>query len=148
MQHEQQFKDSLRAAGERLTTSRLSVFRVLARHSPIPMPKLIGKAAENGVDPVTTYRTIDLFRKLSLVQEVGIGRNRMFELSDNYHAHHHHFTCVNCGKIFDFDSNIIEADLQRVSAEFGFEIHSHQLETSGLCEHCRNLSARQTQKTS
>ncbi len=138
MEHEQQFKESLRAVGERVTTPRLSVFRVLARHSPISMPKLIARATENGVDTVTVYRTIDLFRKMALVQEMGLGRNRLLELSDSYHGHHHHFTCIECGKIIDFDSEIIEANLVRAGQDLGFIIDSHQLEATGVCGVCRN----------
>ena len=97
------------------------------------MPKLISKAEDDGVDTVTVYRTIDLFRKLGLVEEMGLGRNRLFELSDDYHAHHHHFTCTQCGAISDFDSEVIEAELHRISKEIGFGIGSHQLEVTGVC---------------
>ena len=138
MNHEQQFKDHLRATGERVTTTRLGIFRVLLRHAPIAMNRLIAKAQDDGIDPVTTYRTIDLFRKLGLVQELGMGRNRLFELSDRYHAHHHHFSCVNCGKISDFDSEAIELELHNVGAETGFDIRSHQLEVTGVCADCRS----------
>ncbi len=136
MNREQQFKDHLRTAGERVTAPRLSVFRALLRHSPMPMSKLIVKARADGVDPVTTYRTVDLFRKLGLVQEVGMGRNRLMELSDNYQAHHHHFTCLMCGKIDDFDSSALEYELQRIGGELGAEISWHQLEITGTCAGC------------
>ncbi len=136
MKHEQQFKDHLRTSGERITTTRVGIFRILLRHAPIPMPKLILKAREDGIDPVTTYRTVDLFRRLALVQDLGMGRNRLLELSDSYHAHHHHFMCLACGQISDFDSEPIEAELDKVSLEAGFEIHSHQLEVTGVCAEC------------
>jgi Fur family transcriptional regulator, ferric uptake regulator len=137
MNQEQLFKNHLRASGERVTTTRLGVFRVLLRHAPLSMARLIDKAQADGIDPVTTYRTVDLFRKLALVQELGMGRNRLLELSDSYHAHHHHFTCVRCGKILDFDSEPIESELHKVSRVSGFEIHSHQLEITGVCAECR-----------
>lgn len=137
MKREEQFKEHLRAAGERVTTPRLGLFRILLRHAPIAMAKLILRAREDGIDPVTTYRTIELFRRLALVQELGMGRNRLLELSDSYHAHHHHFTCVVCGRISDFDSEAIEGELHEVGAELGFEIHSHQLEITGVCAECR-----------
>lgn len=141
MDHEQKFKDHLRATGERVTTTRLGVFRILLRHAPIAMNKLILKAQEDGIDPVTTYRTVDLFRKQALVQDLGMGRNRLLELSDSYHAHHHHFSCMGCGKIDDFDSESIEAELAKVSAATGFEIRSHQLEVTGVCAACRGAGS-------
>ena len=137
MNLEQQFRERLRSADERLTTSRLSVFRLLLRHAPLSMSSLIYRAKEDGTDPATTYRTLALFQKLGLVQEFGLGRNRLLELSDRYHTHHHHFTCANCGKILDFDNEPIEQELQRAAGQAGFEIRSHQLEATGLCTECR-----------
>jgi Fe2+ or Zn2+ uptake regulation protein len=136
MKTEQQFKDHLRATGERLTSPRLLLFRIMIRNAPVSMSKLIAKAEADGVDTVTVYRTMDLFRKLGLVQEMGMGRNRLFELSDDYHAHHHHFTCTHCGAISDFDSAVIETELHRVAQERGFGIRSHQLEVTGVCSVC------------
>ncbi len=136
MDHEQKFKDHLRASGERVTSTRVGIFRILLRHAPIAMGKLIAKAQDDGIDPVTTYRTIDLFRKQALVQDLGLGRNRLLELSDRYHAHHHHFTCVKCGRVFDFDSAAIELELKKTGSERGFEIHSHQIEVTGVCADC------------
>lgn len=141
MNHEQHFKDRLRSAGERVTSPRLTIFRILMRNSPISMPKLIAKAGEDGVDAVTIYRTIGLFRKLGFIQELGLGRNRLFELSDDYYAHHHHFTCVQCGGVSDFDSQSIEAELHRIGAQLDFHIRSHQLEASGICGDCAYLAA-------
>lgn len=107
----------------------------------MPMARLIGRAQADGIDPVTTYRTVDLFRRLGLVQEVGLGRNRMLELGDDYHAHHHHVICSACGKVTDFDSEVIENDLARVAKTLGFEITSHQLEATGVCAACRHRMA-------
>jgi Fur family ferric uptake transcriptional regulator len=137
MEREEQFKDRLRTAGERVTTPRLGVFRILMRQAPLPMAKLIARAREDGIDTVTTYRTVELFRTLALVQEMGLGRNRLLELSDDYQSHHHHFTCVKCGKIVDFDSQMVEADLRGVGERMGFVIRSHQLEVTGLCADCK-----------
>jgi Fur family transcriptional regulator, ferric uptake regulator len=141
MNREDQFKERLRIAGERLTTPRLGIFRILGRQAPMPMAKLIARARADGIDPVTTYRTVELFRKLLLIQEVGLGRNRLLELSDDYHAHHHHLMCASCGKITDFDSEVVETELSRMAGGLGFEIRSHQLEATGLCAACRKLAA-------
>lgn len=137
MEQEQQFKDRMRASGERLTTARLSIYRVLARYSPLPMARLVQKVQADGVDPVTCYRTLDLFRRLGLVQDVGLGRNRLLELTDGYQAHHHHFWCKVCGKATDFDSTVIEQGLAQVSSSLGIRIDSHQLEAYGVCATCQ-----------
>jgi Fe2+ or Zn2+ uptake regulation protein len=141
MNREQQFKDRLRVAGERVTTPRLAVFRLLLRHAPLSMASLIARSRQDGIDPATVYRTFELFRRLALVQEVGLGRNRLLEPGDDYHGHHHHFSCTVCGRITDFDSQAIEADLKQAGGQLGFEIHSHQLEATGICSACRAAGA-------
>lgn len=142
METEFQFKTRLRSAGERVTTARLSIYRTLARYSPLSTGKLIEKAREDGVDPVTCYRTLDLFRKLGLIQDVGLGRHRLLELTDAGHAHHHHIWCRTCGRVTDFDSSVIERELANVSQKLGMRIDSHQLEAYGLCASCSRAAAR------
>ena len=139
MDDEQRFKDTLRSAGERITTPRLSIFRILNRYAPLSMAQLVDRATADGADTVTIYRTLTLFRRLNLAQEVGLGRNRLFELSDSYHAHHHHFTCVHCGEIIDFEAETIESEIQKVGVRFGVKITSHQLEVSGVCRKCLGM---------
>ncbi len=141
MNHEAIFKDRLRAAGERFTTPRLGIFRLLYRQGPLSMPKLIDRAGSEGIDSVTVYRTVELFRRLDFIQEVGLGRQRLLELSDDYEAHHHHLVCGQCGRIIDFDSAAIEAELQRVSRAQGFQLRTHQLEATGLCRQCAATAA-------
>jgi Fur family ferric uptake transcriptional regulator len=138
MNHEQEYKEQLRSAGERVTSPRLTIFRILMRNGPLSMSKLINKAGEDGIDPVTVYRTLELLRKLNFIQEMGLGRNRLFELSDTYHSHHHHFTCSECGKVTDFDSEIIERDLHEIGEKLGFNVRAHQLEVIGVCLTCTN----------
>lgn len=136
MDAEAQFKALLRSNGERVTTARLSVYRALNRYSPLTTAKLIDKVKEDGVDPVTCYRTLDLYRKLEMVQDVGLGRNRMLELIGGPLPHHHHLWCKVCGQVTTFDSAIIEQELSKISERLGIAIDSHQLEAHGTCSGC------------
>ena len=140
MNYEQAFKEQLRTTGERVTGPRLTIFRILMRNVPLPIAKLITKAEEDGINSVTVYRTLELLRKLNLVQEMGLGRNRLFELSDSYHSHHHHFTCIKCGKVTDFDSETIEANLDEIGKKLGFDVQAHQLEVTGVCSKCSDMT--------
>jgi Fe2+ or Zn2+ uptake regulation protein len=136
MSSDEQFKSHLKALGERVTTPRLGIFRLLKKNSPIAMGKLCLKAREDGVDTATVYRTIGLFMRLGLVQEVGVGSRRLLELSDSFGGHHHHFWCSNCGRIADFDDESLEQALSQAAARMGIEVESHQLEIVGKCERC------------
>lgn len=140
MNSEQLFKLRLQKAGERVTTPRLAVFRQLVRHAPVSPSVLMSTCQADGLDTVTVYRTLALFRRLGLVVELGLGRHRFLELGDDYHAHHHHFTCSNCGNITDFNEKLIEEGLARISQQLGATIQSHQLELVGLCTKCQSSS--------
>jgi Fe2+ or Zn2+ uptake regulation protein len=135
---DQNFITLLKDRGERITTPRLAIFRILSKHNTLTMPKLTYRAKHLGVDTVTVYRTISLFKKLSLVQEVGVGSRRFLELSDGFGAHHHHFWCVSCGKIIDFDDPDLETALHQATDRMGILLDSHQLEMVGKCPDCMN----------
>lgn len=106
------------------------------RSSPLPMAQLIAKAGHDGINAATVYRTLELFGRLQLISEAGLGRNRLFELNDTYHSHHHHITCTVCGAVTDFDSRLIERDLQVIGQQLGFDVRTHQLEVTGVCSAC------------
>ena len=134
---DQEFIKRLKERGERVTSPRLAIFRLLVQHNPLPMGKLSFYAKENGVDTVTVYRTIFLFKRLSLVQEVGVGSQRLLELTDGFGSHHHHFWCSRCGKIIDFDDPNLELALRQATKSLNITLVSHQLEMIGLCPDCR-----------
>ena len=134
--HEEQFISRLKATGERITSPRLALFRTFRQYSPLAIRKLTSIAKSNGIDPVTVYRTIALFKRLNLVQEIGVGNRRLLELTDDFGQHHHHFWCTSCGKILDFDDESLEKTMHQAADSLGISIESHQLEITGLCKDC------------
>jgi len=134
---DEQFISRLKANGERTTSPRLALFRTLRQYSPLPMSKLSKIAKTNGIDPVTVYRSVALFKRLKLVQEIGVGNRRLLELTDDFGGHHHHFWCTGCGKILDFDDESLERAMDSAAATMGITIESHQLEITGRCVQCQ-----------
>ena len=137
---EKQFKQRLLAQGERLSATRLAVFRLLARKSPLLTTELVTLAADQAVDPATTYRTIKLYREIGIVKDIVAGGRRMIELSEDYDSHHHHFHCTQCERLIDFDNELIEASLAAAAEDMGVTITTHQLEITGLCADCQLLA--------
>lgn len=130
------FVRRLKDASERVTSPRLHVFRVLRQHSPLSMSSLRQKARANGIDTVTVYRTVALFKRLNLVQEIGVGSYRMLELTDGFSGHHHHLWCTSCGQMLEFDDQSIEQSMAAAAGRLGIQIDSHQLEIIGVCGNC------------
>lgn len=123
--------------GYSLTKPRKIVFDFLHEQEPQSMQVLI-KRAETKVDRATVYRTIELFENLGVVHRLNIGWKYKVELSDVFHAHHHHFYCTNCGNTYPLEPNsMLETMIDSVVAHEGFSPRGHSLEIQGLCSECR-----------
>lgn len=131
-----QLRQHMQKAGHSLTKPRLAVFAALQDQEPQTMRRLI--AACPSIDRASIYRTIALFEKLGIVQRLQIGWKYKLELTDSFSRHHHHLTCLKCGRVIAFDeSTELIKELRWVAAHNRFKIRSHQLEIQGLCESCR-----------
>lgn len=137
MNQEKLFRERLRSANERVSSPRLLIFQTLLRHSPVTVPALVSMLRENAVDASTTYRNINLFRRLRIINDIAAGGQRMIEMSDDYGDHHHHFTCHNCNTIVDFDDTEIENSLSAAAKNMGVQLTSHHIEMTGLCSKCK-----------
>jgi Fe2+ or Zn2+ uptake regulation protein len=134
--HEREFIRQLQDRGQRASSPRLSMFRVLKLRGPISRTELIDHLNSHGVNPATAYRNINLFKELGQVIETGQGFNRRLELAELYGKHHHHLICENCGLLVDFEAPLIEQALGMTAEVLGISIHTHQVEISGLCKSC------------
>lgn len=122
--------------GYHLTKARHAVFELLLATEPQSMRELTQKAAGK-LDRASVYRNVALFERLGIVHRVHIGWKYKLELSDDFLAHHHHLSCVKCGKIIDIhDDVLIEHFIADVTKRFGFMPHRHQLEVDGICVAC------------
>ena len=128
--------EQLKANGYSLTAARKSIFLCLLGSEPQTMGE-IAKAVAGSVDRASVYRTIALFEQLGIVERLQLGWKYKIELSDSFAAHHHHISCVKCGKIQSFEeSTVIDFELKQLAAEAGFTETGHQLELRGICASC------------
>ncbi len=128
----------LQTAGFSITKQRLTVFNALIDQEPLLMSDIVNKVSEN-VDRASTYRIIDLFEKLGIVQKLYIGWKYKIELTDSYHDHHHHMACLSCGKLIPVDGDThIEKDIDSLAKKHGFRVTMHQLEIQGYCNSCND----------
>lgn len=89
------------------------------------------------IDRASIYRTVALFRKLGIIQDIVAGGRRMIELTDSFDSHHHHLSCLRCGKSRTVADHALESDLERIASCNGFQPVSHQIEISGICADCQ-----------
>lgn len=130
------FRHILTERKYRVTQAREATFRLLVSPEPQSMHEILHRA--NGiVDRVSIYRNVDLFEKLGIVHRVYVGWKYKLELSDEFVAHHHHLSCLGCGKVIDIqDEQHINDFIQAVATHFGFQPRRHQFEIDGYCRDC------------
>jgi Fur family transcriptional regulator, ferric uptake regulator len=137
-----QFTSMLKASGQSVTKSRVAIFEALLGKEPMSMHDLVGKV--RGVDRASVYRSIELFERLGIVQRLHTGWKYKLELSDKFNEHHHHLSCVRCGRTTAMNESELELIIRRIAAHHGFWPSSHQIEVQGLCAECRaNQPARE-----
>jgi Fe2+ or Zn2+ uptake regulation protein len=138
MNNAAQFKKILQDNGYSVTRARSLIFELLAgANEPWPMHRLI-EEAKGGADRVSVYRTVELFEKLGIAQRINIGWKYKIELSEAFLDHHHHMTCLTCGRVVTVkDEPQFEQMIARLAGANGFVVKSHQLEMQGYCTSCR-----------
>lgn len=92
-----------------------------------------------GAHPNIGYTTV--YRTLKLLCDAGLAIERNFEDGvtryEIEHEHHDHLVCIKCGKIEEFECQMIESAQNDIAAKHGFRILRHRHELYGHCPACR-----------
>ena len=92
--------------------------------------------------PHIGYATV--YRTLLLLVEAGIAHQRQFHdgqsrFEINTAHHHDHLICTACGKIVEFESELIEDTQEKIAQKHHFHLTGHKMELYGLCADCHTL---------
>lgn len=136
------FRSLLKEARQSVTAARLKVFEALLNEEPLSMQQLATKTS--GIDRASVYRAVRLFERLGIVQRLNTGWKYKIELTDKFADHHHHFTCVACGKTVVIGEAEMEGLIDRLAAHHGFTPTAHQIEIQGYCEQCRKSGGQKS----
>jgi Fur family peroxide stress response transcriptional regulator len=127
-----------REAGVKLTHQRLEIFRELASSEAHPDADAIYRAVRRRLPTVsldTVYRTLWMLHDLGLVMTLGPQRDRV--RFDANLEQHHHFACVRCGLVRDFESEALaRLPLPESVAALG-RVHDAHVEVRGTCGACQ-----------
>jgi Fur family ferric uptake transcriptional regulator len=119
-----------------VTEARSLVFDILWNQEPQSMHEIEIKS-HGKIDRASIYRTINLFERLGLVQRIIIGWKYKLELTDVFLNHHHHISCLGCGKVVSIkEDEEIEKMIGSFSVKYKITADRHQLEVQGYCEKC------------
>jgi Fur family transcriptional regulator, peroxide stress response regulator len=127
-----------RAAGVKLTHQRLEIFRALAGTNEHPDAEMLFRAVQKRMPTVsldTVYRTLWMLHDLGLVKTLGPRRDGV--RFDPNLDRHHHYVCVRCGLVRDFDSKELTGlRVPDAVSDLGSVVDAH-VEVRGLCARCQ-----------
>jgi Fe2+ or Zn2+ uptake regulation protein len=136
--------DALRTRGLRLTGPRRVVLEVVRSTDSHPTAEGVHRMVRRRLPRVslgTVYRNLRLLVAQGLVKELP-GPHARF---DGNVSDHHHFTCLDCGRIADIAGTLTEPHSRalcgRVAAEAGFSVTHHRIEFYGRCLDCHRKQA-------
>lgn len=133
------YKRMIREMGLKVTKQRMAILEGLnSGRAHVTAQEVYESVNEKHpeIGFATVYRFLRKLTEQNFVTEVRMGGlPARYELTPT--KHHDHLTCVNCGKIVEFECPEIER-LQVLTAEKnGFKLTDHVLELYGVCSHCK-----------
>jgi len=138
----------LGARGRRLTRQRRVIVRVMdtaQRHLDIDEIYERARKLDPDVHRVTVYRTVDLLKRLGLIDELDLLHIRGDRHYYESHAtrEHIHVACLKCGKVREFESALYDQMKKQIERELEIKITMARTEVGGYCRAC---AAQITQK--
>ncbi len=135
----QTFQEYLGRQGLKLTRQREEILRCLMaaeRHLGIDELYDTLKKQDPSIGRATIFRTVKLLQECGIVAEVGSANGRAkFELKAD-RPHHDHMICIECGRITEFQSPMMERFQDGAIRRHGFEALWHRHEIFGRCKDC------------
>jgi Fur family ferric uptake transcriptional regulator len=93
-----------------------------------------------GIGYTTVYRT------MKLLCDAGLASERHFDDGvtryEIEHEHHDHLVCTRCGKIVEFECQMIESAQNDIVKRYGFRLLRHRHELYGHCPDCQRREGR------
>ncbi|NQT72362.1 MAG: transcriptional repressor [Chloroflexi bacterium] len=131
-------REVLKQNGYRITPQRSLIVDVLHDAEKHITPEEIHKqvsARFPEVNKSTIYRTLEVLKKLDLVDETDLGGNKLY-YHHAEHGHHHHLICQNCGRTIEIEEEAFAPLKKILVTRYGFDPDIRHLAIFGRCVNC------------
>ena len=135
------FKKLLRENTLKFTKQRELVFKALydneGHFTPEDLYSLIrSQHPDLAISIPTIYRTLALLEESGIVDSLSFGaKGKKYEFG--FKEHHDHMICIQCGKLIEFQDELIEKRQEEIAKKFNFKMTDHTMNIRGICESCQ-----------
>jgi len=129
---------ALNVTGMRLTKQRALILEIIRRgqgHLDADEVYRRARVKQPRLSLSTVYRTLQLLKKLGLVEEVHFDEaHHHYEVKPP--SEHHHLVCLGCGKVIEFHYPLTRYVKRKVPEAQDFEITGTEVRMTGYCSKC------------
>ncbi len=130
-------RSALNVTGLRVTSQRALILEII-RHRHLDADEIYRQARikQHRLSLSTVYRTLQVLKKLGLVEELHFDEaHHHYEVKPS--SEHHHLVCLGCGKVVEFKCPLSPRMKVNIAREKGFEITGTEIRMTGYCSKCR-----------
>lgn len=126
----------LKRAGLKITLPRLKILEILQlpQNQHISAEDVYKILIDHGEDIglATVYRVLNQFDDAGILNRHHFeGGKSVFEIS--HKKHHDHLVCLKCGKVIEFEDDVIEKRQEEVAERHNMKLTHHSLYLYGEC---------------
>ena len=126
-------------AGMRITNQRALIMEIIRQgQGHIDADEIYRRARKRKprLSLSTVYRTLQIFKKLGLVEELHFDESHHhYEAKPS--AEHHHLVCLGCGRLIEFHYPLSRYIKRNIPEAKGFDITETEVRVTGYCAKCR-----------
>ncbi|MFQ6122217.1 MAG: Fur family transcriptional regulator [Dehalococcoidales bacterium] len=131
-------RKALNAAGMRVTNQRALIMEIIRQgQGHLDADEIYRRARqrESRLSLSTVYRTLQMLKKLSLVEELHFDEgHHHYEVKPS--TEHHHLVCLGCGRVIEFNHPLSRYIKKNVPEAKGFDIAETEVRMTGYCSQC------------
>ena len=133
------FNEFLKAFGQKGSEVKEQILRVLfASKSHLSAQEICQKIYEtykNEISMTSIYTFLNFLEEHHLANSFEQNGVKNYEL--NLKSSHDHLICENCGKVVDFEDEMIEQRQEQICIQSSFSAESHKMILYGICSDCQ-----------
>ncbi len=138
-----EIRRQLQEDGYKLTPQREATVQILlenTEHLSAEEIYMLVKDKAPDIGLATVYRTLELLSELRIVHKLNFGDGvARYEITDdNEEHHHHHLVCLECGRLEEFEDDLLGEIEQKIEKTKEFQIIDHRLSFFGYCKECKD----------
>jgi len=128
---------ALNVTGLRVTSQRALILEVIRRgHLDADEIYRQARAKQPRLSLSTVYRTLRMFKKLGLIEELHFNEaHHHYEMKPS--SEHYHLVCLGCGRVIEFQFPLTRYIRRNVTELKNFEIVNAEIRMTGYCPKCR-----------